>query len=195
MNDIDRYLKKISKRVSQGNIYKDIFITEAKRNLPEAKLKVKEIPIEYSVVLTQDCDLEQDYNARNDLSEPSETTHDKYLSYILLSPLHLEDAFRKGEHLLNFGRKVKRKNSDEARSIKKNLNFRYHFLKKDTKIPISELVVDFKHFFTIERNFFYETYHSKSHFVCSINYLFREDLNQRFSNFLSRIPLPEIPID
>lgn len=194
MNDIDIeiYIKKFPERICQGNIYRDIS-TEEIRILDDNKRKIKEIPIEFSVVVNQDCDLDQDYKARKDSSKPKEITHDKYLSNILLCPLYLFDSFREGNHLLEFDRKIKRKNSDETRQIKKNNNFRYHFFIKDSKIPIAELVADFKHFFTVERDIFYDTYHNKLHFICSLNFLYREDLNQRFTNFLARIPLPDLP--
>ena len=51
-----------------------------------------------------------------------------------------------------------------------------------------ELIIDFKHFFTINRNKLYDQLDKR---LCSLDTLFKEKVNQRFSNYVSRIGLPE----
>ena len=64
---------------------------------------------------------------------------------------------------------------------------RYHYLKfPDSDMP--ELLIDFKHFFTINRNVLYNQLSNR---LCSLDDLFREKINQRFSYYISRIGLPE----
>jgi hypothetical protein len=64
---------------------------------------------------------------------------------------------------------------------------RYHYLNfSENDMP--ELIVDFKHFFTINRDLLYKNIDSK---LCSLDDLFKEKLSQRFSQFISRIGLPE----
>ena len=64
---------------------------------------------------------------------------------------------------------------------------RFHYLKfAENNMP--ELIVDFKHFFTINREVIYQNIDKR---LCSLDNLFKEKLSQRFSNFISRIGLPE----
>ena len=64
---------------------------------------------------------------------------------------------------------------------------RFHYLKfPDNDIP--ELIIDFKHFFTVSRSVIYSQIYKR---LCSLDDLFREKINQRFSYFISRIGLPE----
>lgn len=53
---------------------------------------------------------------------------------------------------------------------------------------IPELVIDFKHYYTIPTEEMYEAY--KENYLASVEPLYREDLSQRFANYLSRIGLP-----
>ena len=64
---------------------------------------------------------------------------------------------------------------------------RYHYLKfPDLDMP--ELIIDFKHFFTINKNVLYKQIKKR---LCSLDDLFKEKINQRFSYYVSRIGLPE----
>lgn len=67
-----------------------------------------------------------------------------------------------------------------------NQNPRYHYLKfKEDDKP--ELIVDFKHFFTVNRDFLYKQLNKR---LYSLDDLFRENLSLRFCNYVSRIGLP-----
>lgn len=57
-------------------------------------------------------------------------------------------------------------------------------------LQLPELVIDFKHYYAIPRDTLFRMY--PEHYLVTINQLFRESLSQRFSNYLSRIGLPEL---
>lgn len=64
---------------------------------------------------------------------------------------------------------------------------RYYYL-KFPEADMPELVIDFKHFFSINKATIYEQINKR---LCSLDDLFREKINQRFSYYISRIGLPE----
>lgn len=59
------------------------------------------------MVLTQECDLEQDHANR----ESSKGEQDKFLPSILFAPAYLAQKLREGEHLIEFDQKMQRMNS------------------------------------------------------------------------------------
>ncbi len=77
------------------------------------------------------------------------------------------------------------------KKIKDQKYERFHFLVADSKMQVPELVIDFKHYYTMPRNAIYMMILDE-HYLVTIRELFRESLSQRFSYFLSRIGLPEI---
>jgi hypothetical protein len=138
----------------------------------------------FAVLLTQDCDLEQDFTARQ-----KGVVSDK----VLPSLLFCEAA--KAEEL--FSRLGGRRKEWERMNIDKNKNERYHFLQKvdascDTlQVGLPELGVDFKRYFAIPTDEVYrriELGEAKRRCVMSSPYL--EHLSSRFAYFLSRIALP-----
>ena len=69
---------------------------------------------------------------------------------------------------------------------------RYHYLKfaDNDKLDgkqMPELIIDFKHYYTINKNVVYENIDKR---LCPIDNLFREKISQRFSYFVSRVGLP-----
>jgi len=183
------YIKFDDLRLHQGDILRDILIFEwAKREDEEIVTQERVSP--YSIVLTQDCDLEQDYNSRSS----SENGHDKYLPSILLCPAYPANALRLGTHLEDLGQKMQNFTSDPWNQLKKNKLYRYHFLKSFLDLQVPDLVIDFKHYFTVPRDHVYQ-FIEKKHYIATVNELFRENLSGRFAHFLSRIGLPELPTD
>lgn len=121
----------------------------------------------------------------------NEEFSDNKLHTILVCPAYLLNDFEKGIHLQEMGLKMSDFNSGKIKKLKKNDEFkRFHYLSEDRNLNIPELVVDFKHFYTIPRDIIYHQYNKS--YLGSLNILFRENLSQRFSNFLSRIGLPSI---
>ncbi len=80
-------------------------------------------------------------------------------------------------------------NRERFREIKKNRYPRYHFIESDSNFKVPELVVDFKHYAAIQREWIYSQF-SECYFA-SLKPLFREALSQRFAYYISRIGLPE----
>ena len=183
------YRENDSGRIVQGDILKDVIFIEW--NIDDSDhnnytYDPKELP--YVVILSQDCDLLSDYNNRKDINAEK---HDAYLQSILVCPAYLAKELRAGTHLKDFDLIMQKKNSDKYSGIKDNLDPRYHYLQGNPGLQIPELVVDFKHYYTLPRNYIYNI-HNSNQYVASLSELFRESLCQRFSFYLSRIGLPEI---
>lgn len=181
-----QYCKRNNGRVYQGDILRDMLLLEMQyADDIGSKYNVVEKNVPYIVVLTQDCDLEQDFNNRNQISDK----HDKYMESILVCPAYLAEEFREGNHLEEFGLKMEKWNSKRYKQIKTQNNYRYHYLDGYPPYQIPNLVLDFKHYYTIPRDVIYFA-KENGHYLASLRQLFREDLSHRFSFFLSRIGLP-----
>ncbi|HMT01440.1 MAG TPA: hypothetical protein PKD96_01900 [Candidatus Absconditabacterales bacterium] len=168
-------------RIHQGDIIRDVTVVSVKR-----KDKVIKANYPYLIVMTQDCDLEQDFDARKKIGG----SQDAYLINILVCPAYSLETFQKGEHLTYGGTILKRQEfaGKGIDKVKHNREPRYYFLEGDVKMGIPDLVLDFKLFLTIDRMELYS--HFNKHYVVSIEELFREYAMQKFANFLSRIGLP-----
>ncbi len=183
-----QYCKRENGRVYQGDILRDMLLLEMEYVDEEGSgYSIIEKKVPYIIVLTQDCDLEQDFNNRAQISEK----HDKYIDSILVCPAYLAEEFRKGKHLENFGLSMEMWNSKRYDQIKKQNNYRYHYLEGYQPYQIPNLVIDFKHYYTIPRNVIYFA-KKNGHYLASLRELFRENLSHRFSYFLSRIGLPTV---
>ncbi len=187
---ISPYYRHTLERFHQGDILRDIlavlwaFKKEEEGATP--KIEVRKRVLEYGIVLTQECDLEQDINNRRDCKDHS----DKFIDSILLIPAYPADKLKQGTHIegskkQNFGTKL-------WTQVKENHDYRYHYLTEYLDFQLPSLVADFKHYFTIPRDVLYETYKSKGHYIASLEVLFRENLSVRFTQYLARIGLPEI---
>ena len=183
-----QYCKHKNERAHQGDILRDMLLLEMEYEGREGlKYRVVEKEVPYIVVLTQDCDLEQDFNNRTQASDK----HDKYIESILVCPAYLAEKFREGTHLEDFDLKMERWDSKRYKQIKTQNNYRYHYLEGYQSYQIPNLVIDFKHYYTIPRNVIYFA-KDNGHYLASLRQLFREHLSHRFSFFLSRIGLPII---
>tara|TARA_B100000508_G_scaffold60333_1_gene47125 strand:- start:169092 stop:169634 length:543 start_codon:yes stop_codon:yes gene_type:complete len=170
-------------RIRQGDILEEI---EYSYIVPNKKELLRET-YPYVLVLTQDCDLKQDHEAREQKLE----NKDKFLESILLLPAFLKDDFKTGEHLSMLGlNRLDWGNGSESlwKNILSNGNKRFHHLKKDQELELPDLIIDFKFFFTMRRDDLEKVYKEK--YLASIKPLYREDLSVRFTHYLSRIGLP-----
>ena len=180
------YVRHDCDRLCQGDILRDFSIVEWATK-KEGAVEIHNRHLPYSVVITQDCDLEQDFYNRKD---PSKNT-DKYLQSILLCPAYPAATFREGKHLNDLGQKMQNINSDMWRQLKENKLERYHYLTGWADLQAPESVVDFKHYFTVPRDIVY-TNGLNQCYLATIAELFREHFSQRFAQYLSRIGMPEI---
>jgi len=175
-------------RISQGDIYKDVeFIEYAIEKA--GVIEISKIVFPFVVVLTQDCDLNQDYTVR--WARNGGSSHDKKIISVIVVPLYNVEHVYKGEHLSELGMTMAPipKKRTPGKTLIQNKNPRYHYLEFPTNVPIVSSVIDFKHYFTV--NVEYLKKHKKGNFICQVGPLYREDVSQRFSSYLSRIGLPE----
>lgn len=181
------YVKHTSKRICQGDILRkiDVIVWNIKDTSNEYEISEANLP--YIIVITQDCDLEWDFNNR---SEPATVKHDKYLQTILVCPAYNAEEFKAGDHLKSNGLKMNKWHGNEYKQIKQQNHARFHFLEQNQALQVPHLIVDFKHYYTIPRDVLYKMH--AEHYLATFNKLFRESLSQRFSNYLSRIGLPEL---
>ncbi len=185
-NKIDsRYINRIIRRICQGDILRDIDIIDSYSKDASGALKYDEVTLPYIVVMTQDCDLDNDFKNR---SQANPDKHDKYLRTVLVCPAYIATELKEGIHLEDLRLKMEKYDTKRFKQIKEQNNSRYHFLEADQRLQVPDLVIDFKHYYAIPRDTLFRTY--PDHYLVTLNQLFRESLSQRFSNYLSRIGLP-----
>ncbi|GIU30697.1 hypothetical protein [Shewanella sp. MBTL60-007] len=174
-------------RITQGDIYKNVefieHITEENGNV-----EVSKVVFPYVVVLTQDCDLAQDFTFR--WSDPPKKNHDKWLFSVLVAPLYNLEQLYNGQHLseLQMTMASISRSKTPGKNLVQNETPRYHYLNFPDDVAIVPSVVDFKHYFSV--NVVQLKQQKSEKFVCQIAELYREHLSHRFSSYLSRIGLP-----
>ncbi len=167
-------------RVRQGDIFCDILVTE-NIEISGSQLFKDELFFPYVVCLNQECDLNNDFNN-------SERNRDSSLLHLAIAPAFIFEQYLTGSHwgkIFSNGPTGKRSDT-KIKAIIDNEIPRYHYL-KFLEPDMPELIIDFKHFFSINRNYLYKQIDKR---LCSVDDLFREKINQRFSYYISRIGLP-----
>jgi len=182
-------------RLWQGEILSD---------LPQARLALQSLPatssseapsetapavkIEYDehplvIVLSQDCDVEQDYKKRNSAGRP-------FLWNVLLADVFEAEVLHEKLHT------EENTNSSEWRKIKENHTPRFQFLNVvsadqdalGTGLPA--LAVDFRLCFSIRTDELYERLRlALTKKRCRLQTPYVEHLAQRFHSYQSRVPL------
>lgn len=178
-------------RVRQGDLLRDVEYIEyvSERS---GTIEVSKIVFPLVVVLTQDCDLEQDYRLRWSRNPPS--TQDKKLLSVIVAPLYNVEHVYDGVHLseLDIQMQTINKRRTAGNYLVTNQNPRYHYLEFPKDVPVVPSVIDFKHYFTC--NVEYLKVLKRDGFVCTLSDMYVADLLQRFASFLSRVGLPEIGV-
>ncbi len=183
--------READQRIRQGDILRDIEFIEDVEEV-DGEMKVSLLTFPYSVVLTQDCDLEQDHKTRT--GDRALAGEDKLLFTVLLAPIYNIEHVLAGHHLRKLERKCQTisRNRTPGQNLVQNLNPRYHTIDLGPEGGIPTSVADFKHFYTVSIERLLRL--KESAFICSLEPLYREDLSQRFSSFLARIGLPEVRV-
>jgi len=177
--------------INQCDIFRNVEFIEYVKESGNT-IEVSKIIFPLAIVLTQACDLQQDYNARKRVELHNTGNQDKYLISVIVAPIYNFEEFRLGTHLDQLGLVMEqkgRRNKSLCDNIIKNENKRYHYLNFNDDVEIVESVIDFKHYFTVTVNYLNQI--RDTNYVCSIDCLYRESILQRFSCFLSRIGLPD----
>ncbi len=173
----------------QGDILSNVEYIESVIE-DNGKIKISKICFPLVIVLTQECDLTWDYEARMD----ERKNEDKYLLSVIVAPLYNYEHFIDGKHLEELGQNMtpisRNVNKTPNKNLRHNETPRYHYLEFGEDIPIVNSVIDFKHYFTVNVEKLRE--HKKDSYVCTVGDLFRERISQRFANYLSRIGLPDM---
>ena len=178
--------KKIA-RVCQGDIFREVEFIEYVRQKGNS-VEVARVIFPLVIVLTQDCDLEQDYRVRWSRQGTSNT--DKRLFSVLVAPLYNVEHVYDGTHLQDLGLtcQIISRNKTPGSNLRNNETPRYHFVEFPPSVPIVNSVIDFKHYFSANVEYLKKSKREK--FICQVGDLYREDISQRFASFLARIGLP-----
>lgn len=168
-------------QIHQCDIFVDIDVIERVYEENE-KLIQENINFPFIICLNQECDLVQNYN--NPKKYP--------LLHLLIAPVFLFDSYLAGNYWEGLfpNRERIKEDKDRAKLTKQNEIPRYHYLEFPQTAKLPRLIIDFKCFFTINRDYLYQKVETNR--LCSIDNLFKEKISQRFSFFLSRIGLPEV---
>jgi hypothetical protein len=174
-------------RLRQGDILRDVYWVEYVTER-SGMIEVARVVFPLAIVLTQDCDLEQDHLYRT----KNHSTQDKWLISVLMAPLYNVEHVYQGEHLTELGIRMERvpKSGSTGNFLRNNERPRYHYLEFEEDVPIVPSVIDFKHYFSA--TVMYLVGLKPTAYVCSVDPLFREDIAQRFAAYLARVGLPEL---
>lgn len=178
------YTKSQDEQIRQGEIFTSLVQVKLNvQNLRLGEFKGDRVIHPYAIVITQDCDCEQDYRPR---SQGLQT--DKLIPNILFCEVITAEVLKGNQRDLG---------SKFWKQTIQNKNERYHFLEKvpqeDDALGegLPELGLDFKRYFTIPTDEVYfriEIGEAKRR--CRLVSPYMEHLAARFSYFLHRIALP-----
>lgn len=181
-------------RIHQGDIIRNVeFIEHA--TTQDGQFEISLIIFPYVYVLTQDCDLEQEYKNRSNQQGKQDDKQDKYLISIIVAPIYNYDQFVIGNHLSELKLKMQTLSSNQKKLVEQNNNSRYHYLRFEAieELDIPDSVIDFKHYFSINSQRLLRI--KEQCHLCKVSELYREQISHRFSHYLSRIGLPENQTD
>lgn len=150
------------------------------------KVRVKQHPL--TIVLSPDCDLEWDYNAR----EEDTNSENKIISHVLICDLEDEHALRpvRGSSPLN--RIV---SSNHLNWVKGNRDERYHYIQPsnaNSDSSLQDFFIDFKRLFAVQTDYLIKL--SEEGQVDRMGILkppWIQHLSHRFTFFLGRVGLPD----
>ena len=182
----------------QGEIISDLFAVRLKTGAErDTEDNAKKVPYAYSIIVTQDCDLEQDYAARKNEGAGKH----RLLRNILLCEVEQAKILKHGDMIQELPEDKRARSPIGRREWKivvRNKDERYHFLAKIEKLEDSlneglpQLVVEFKRYFTIATDEIYYQINAKTakrRSILKSPYL--EHFNTRFHFYHSRVALPE----
>ena len=179
----------------QGEIVSDVYELRPLHSPVEIPVELN-IPLQTVyhprlIVMTADCDLLQDYNARKNAAEAQQSANATWelpnvLPHILLCELYEQDEIR--EWITG---------SDIWRRIRQNQDERYHHLPaapvgnlQGSELP--DLYLDFKRILTLPTHLLYEALESsQAGRIAVLPPVYIQNLMHRFYSFLSRVAIPD----
>jgi hypothetical protein len=180
----------------QGEILSDVIqvqIDVENLNSQSEEIELDERIHPQAIILTQDCDLDKDFKAREQ-KEIGNTLQFKSVPNVLLCELIPSDTLRGQMRQTGGG------GSKEWTRIIENREFRYHsfpaVLPKDDRVEegLPALVADFKRVFTVPTEELYLRVQQTTRRRSFLNDLFVQDLGCRFGYYCLRVALPEMLI-
>ena len=147
MSEITAKVRKADGRISQCDIFQDITVVENIR-LEGTEMEVKTITFPYVICLNQDCDLNSDKRDKD--NNPGGNKNCRLL-HLIVTPLFIFSSFLEGRHwgaIFDASPAIK-STKTEGKKIKNNEDPRYHYLHFNDESHFPDMVIDFKHFFTI----------------------------------------------
>jgi hypothetical protein len=142
-----------------------------------------EIKHSFCLLLSQECDLDWDFNAHRG----AEANSNKLLKNVILCSAYEVANIRQAHDL----------NSNLFRPIQQNKSERYQYLEAcaaefdSQSVGVPALVCDFKYYFTLSRDHLYHQVQADPRKRRSrLNGPYVDHLSDRFANYLSRIALP-----
>ncbi len=173
-------------RVRQGDVLRDVEFIESIKET-RGTLTISKIVFPWAIVLTQDCDLEQECKIRRRCAP----TQDKWLLSVLMAPLYNFQHVLQGEHLRELDLQMEiigNKAKPPGKYLMHNERPRYHYIEFPGTVQIVPSVIDFKHYFSVASESLKRL--RRRSYVCTVSELYREQISARFAGFLSRIGLP-----
>lgn len=175
-------------RLWQGEILENVIqIRPTIESLqPQIQDQLEVVPVVHDlvIVMTQDCDLEQDHKRRAAGEQPS-------LPNVLLCDVYLAEVLRvRLQAQDQLGRK------DWNKRIGQNQIDRFHYLEKvNPELDLGQrgltaLALDFRLYFTLPTDELYTRLMTGAHRRCRLNSPYLEHLAHRFFKFQSRVALP-----
>ena len=186
MSEITAKVKQPIDRISQCDIFHDITVVES-MSLNGNEMEIRSISFPYVICLNQDCDLNSD---KRDKDQNPDGNKNCRLLHLIVAPLFNFTSFLEGNHwgeLFDQSPAIK-ENKTEGKKIKNNEDPRYHYLHFNEESKLPDMIIDFKHFFTISTDVMYNSLDKR---VFALEELYREKICQRFAFFQSRIGLPD----
>ena len=190
----ERYAKHSLSRLCQGDLFVqlplNLFVSNSEGGA------VVEYTFPYAVLVSQDCDLEQEFRARlkQETAAANGTPPPPFSSFqpnVLVLPAFRDELLHQGIHLKEiYGVTAPKLDRDIWKRVVSNNDERYHTLEEARSLNIPQLVIDFKTYLSVPKENLEKLL--ADHYVATINELFRENLAIRFANYMSRIALPEL---
>jgi hypothetical protein len=173
-------------RICQGDILRNVEHLESVNHVGEY-VEITKFVFPRVIVLTQDCDLEQDHKKRV-LQAPKRPT----LVSVLVAPLYVAEHVFAGDHLvmLEMPMPAIPKKGSRFEALVQNETPRYHYLNFEKTSRLPPLIIDFKHYVSVSVDNLRTL--KPDNFECKVTELYRESISLRFANYLSRIGLPEV---
>jgi len=180
------YLPPNSSPLRQGEILENLFelqprVSPGKTVDVEQETMLDRIDHPYAIVVSQDCDLEWDYKARQ-----GQASEDKILTHVLFCALFLRDEIKIRSRL----------KSDLMKRVDQNQDERYHRFDEapvaDTGYSLPELYADFKTIFSLPIEFVYSLTlgdHATRRGFLPSPYV--QDFMHRLYSFLGRVAIPD----